>query len=86
MSNTEWPDSFDLDTPADVTQRIKAFIQDELAKLKAFDGKRAEWEAIALLPFIDEKLLLSAVAVADTKLNEKEKARNILSEDTYYRP
>ena len=43
MSNTEWPNNFNLDAPADVTQRIKTFIQDELAKLKEFDQKRAQW-------------------------------------------
>ena len=52
------------------------------------NGKRAEWEAIALLPFIDEERLLSAVRAIDEAglLTEEEKARNVLGEDVYYRP
>jgi len=50
------------------------------------NGKRAEWEAIALLPFIDEKRLLAAVADIDDQLSEAEQARNVLGEDLHYRP
>ena len=50
------------------------------------NGKRAEWEAIALLPFIDERRLLSAVEAIDGSLSEVERARNVLGEDIYYRP
>ena len=48
------------------------------------NGKRAEWEAIALLPFIDERRLLGAVRAIESTLTEAERARNVLTEDTYY--
>ena len=52
------------------------------------NGKRAEWEAIALLPFIDEQRLLAAVRAIDESgaLTEAEKARNVLGDDLYYQP
>jgi len=52
------------------------------------NGKRAEWEAIALLPFIDAKRLLAAVDTINESggLSEAEKVRNILGDDLYYRP
>ena len=50
------------------------------------NGKRAEWEAIALLPFIDERRLLGAVRAIDEKLSDKERARNVLTEDIWYKP
>ena len=50
------------------------------------NGKRAEWEAIALLPFIDEVRLLGSVRAIDEKLTEAERARNVLGDDLYYRP
>ena len=51
------------------------------------NGKRAEWEAIALLPFIDESRLLGATNAIDTSgvLSEAEQARNVLGEDLPYR-
>ena len=51
------------------------------------NGKRAEWEAIALLPFIDETRLLAAVdaIAADGGLTEYEQKRNVLGGDLYYR-
>ena len=48
------------------------------------NGKRAEWEAIALLPFIDEKRLLGAVYAIEENLTAEEKARNVLNEDIWY--
>ena len=50
------------------------------------NGKRAEWEAIALLPFIDESRLLGATNAIDTSgvLSEAEQARNVLGEDLPY--
>ena len=50
------------------------------------NGKRAEWEAIALLPFIDEARLLPAVAAIEGQLSEEELRRNVLGEDLYYKP
>ncbi|KAL1508536.1 hypothetical protein AB1Y20_004635 [Prymnesium parvum] len=51
------------------------------------NGKRQEWEAIALLPFIDEVRLLKAVAQIDgARLTEAEHARNVLGHDLYYSP
>ena len=58
------------------------------ARGAAQNGKRAEWEAIALLPFIDEVRLLEAVRDIDAKdlLTESEKERNIIGRDIYYPP
>ena len=52
------------------------------------NGKRAEWEAIALLPFIDEARLLSAVRAIEEsgQLTEAERARNAHGEDLYWLP
>ena len=52
------------------------------------NGKRADWEAIALLPFINQPRLLAAVHAIDQsgKLTEAERARNVLGEDLIYRP
>lgn len=41
------------------------------------NGKKMEWEAVVLIPFIDEKRLLSAMAKCDSELTPEEKARNI---------
>jgi len=50
------------------------------------NGKRAEWEAIALLPFIDERRLLGAVHAIDESgvLTDAERARNVNRRDVYY--
>jgi len=50
------------------------------------NGKRAEWEAVALLPFIDEVRLLGAVRSIDESgvLTEEERNRNINRRDVYY--
>lgn len=50
------------------------------------NGKRAEWEAVALLPFIDEQRLLSAVHAIDEsgELTEAERTRNINRRDVYF--
>ncbi len=50
------------------------------------NGKRNDWEAVALLPFIDEARLLAAVDSVKHQLTEAELARNINSEDVYYKP
>ncbi|XP_012226430.1 5'-3' exoribonuclease 1 [Linepithema humile] len=40
------------------------------------NGKRQEWEAVVLIPFIDERLLLAAMQPHLTKLTTEEQARN----------
>lgn len=40
------------------------------------NGKKQEWEAVVLIPFIDEKLLLAAMQPHLSKLTMEEKARN----------
>ncbi|XP_039303025.1 5'-3' exoribonuclease 1 isoform X3 [Solenopsis invicta] len=40
------------------------------------NGKRQEWEAVVLIPFIDEKLLLSAMQPHLSRLTMEEQARN----------
>jgi len=52
------------------------------------NGKRAEWEAIALLPFIDEVRLLAAVSAPSvtSRLTESELARNVRQYDSYFEP
>ena len=52
------------------------------------NGKRAEWEAVALLPFIDEVRLLGATKAIDASegLTEAERARNVIGHDLYYNP
>ncbi|XP_070609455.1 5'-3' exoribonuclease 1 isoform X3 [Erythrolamprus reginae] len=44
------------------------------------NGKQQEWEAVVLIPFIDEKLLLEAMAPCNKLLNAEEKQRNRHSE------
>lgn len=40
------------------------------------NGKKAEWEAITLIPFIDEDRLVSAMKECHKDLTPEEKARN----------
>lgn len=40
------------------------------------NGKVQEWEAVVLIPFIDEKVLLSAMEPLSSKLSSEEKSRN----------
>jgi len=50
------------------------------------NGKTKDWEAVALLPFIDEARLLAACDSVRDQLTEAELARNKNSEDIYYIP
>ena len=45
------------------------------------NGKKMPWQAIALLPFIDEKRLLETTRAQYPKLTESEKSRNVRNED-----
>lgn len=40
------------------------------------NGKKQEWEAVVLIPFIDEKKLLCAMKPCVERLSEEEKNRN----------
>lgn len=41
------------------------------------NGKKQEWEAVVLIPFIDEKLLLEEMKAKENLLNRNEVERNI---------
>lgn len=41
------------------------------------NGKKQEWEAVVLIPFIDENRLLSAMEICNKELNQEECSRNI---------
>lgn len=45
------------------------------------NGKKMAWQGIALLPFIDEKRLLSAMATKYPGLSDEEAARNAVGDD-----
>uniref|UniRef100_A0A1A7XG93 5'-3' exoribonuclease 1 n=3 Tax=Iconisemion striatum TaxID=60296 RepID=A0A1A7XG93_9TELE len=48
------------------------------------NGKQQEWEAVVLIPFIDERCLLAAMEPFNYKLTNEEKARNRHSECDLY--
>lgn len=48
------------------------------------NGKQQEWEAVVLIPFIDEKCLLAAMEPYNEKLTKAEKARNRHTECAVY--
>lgn len=48
------------------------------------NGKQQEWEAVVLIPFIDEKQLLGAMEPYNEKLTKAEKARNRHTECSVY--
>ncbi|MED6284330.1 5'-3' exoribonuclease 1, partial [Characodon lateralis] len=48
------------------------------------NGKQQEWEAVVLIPFIDETCLLAAMEPFTNKLTKEEKARNRHSECAMY--
>lgn len=41
------------------------------------NGKKQEWEAVVLIPFIDEKLLLKEMRIKENLLSKNEIERNI---------
>jgi len=45
------------------------------------NGKHKEWQGVALLPFIDEKRLLEAMAEKDPLLSEEEQRMNEQGDD-----
>ncbi|PRT54494.1 5'-3' exoribonuclease 1 [Wickerhamiella sorbophila] len=45
------------------------------------NGKKADWEAVVLIPFIDEKRLIDALTPRENRLTEAERARNIYGSD-----
>ncbi|XP_028282686.1 5'-3' exoribonuclease 1 isoform X2 [Parambassis ranga] len=48
------------------------------------NGKQQEWEAVVLIPFIDERCLLAAMDPCNHKLTKEEKARNHHTECAVY--
>ncbi|KAJ0058968.1 hypothetical protein NL108_003310, partial [Boleophthalmus pectinirostris] len=48
------------------------------------NGKQQEWEAVVLIPFIDERRLLAAMEPCNEKLTKAEKARNRHTECAVY--
>ncbi|KAL6054122.1 5'-3' exoribonuclease 2 [Balamuthia mandrillaris] len=48
------------------------------------NGKRYTWQAVALLPFIDEDRLLSAMKVIERSFSEEEKSRNQMGNHLLY--
>ncbi|XP_068197322.1 5'-3' exoribonuclease 1 [Antennarius striatus] len=48
------------------------------------NGKQQEWEAVVLIPFIDERCLLAAMEPCNNKLTKEEKARNCHTECAVY--
>lgn len=40
------------------------------------NGKQQEWEAVVLIPFIDEKRLVDAMRECEPRLSDEEKRRN----------
>ncbi|XP_074544570.1 5'-3' exoribonuclease 1 isoform X1 [Halichoeres trimaculatus] len=48
------------------------------------NGKQQEWEAVVLIPFIDERCLLAAMEPYNDKLTKAEKARNCHTECAVY--
>ncbi|XP_077580740.1 5'-3' exoribonuclease 1 [Stigmatopora nigra] len=48
------------------------------------NGKQQEWEAVVLIPFIDERCLLAAMDLCNSKLTKEETARNHHTECALY--
>jgi 5'-3' exonuclease len=50
------------------------------------NGKRNEWEGVALLPFVDETRLIAAVEANAPRLSPAEAERNVPKREETYRP
>jgi 5'-3' exoribonuclease 2 len=48
------------------------------------NGEKMKWKAIALLPFIDEKRLLTAMKTRESQLSDDERQRNEFGQDILY--
>ncbi|KAM6989495.1 5'-3' exoribonuclease 1 isoform 2-T2 [Tautogolabrus adspersus] len=48
------------------------------------NGKQQEWEAVVLIPFIDERCLLAAMELCNHQLTKEERARNCHTECAVY--
>jgi 5'-3' exoribonuclease 2 len=48
------------------------------------NGKKLAWQGVALLPFIDEKRLLDAMAPEYPKLKDEEERRNCLGNNVIF--
>ncbi|XP_020484974.2 5'-3' exoribonuclease 1 [Labrus bergylta] len=48
------------------------------------NGKQQEWEAVVLIPFIDERCLLAAMELCNHQLTNQERARNCHTECAVY--
>jgi len=49
------------------------------------NGKQQDWEAVVLIPFIDEKRLLKAMGSVESKLTAEERSRNVHGPCLIYR-
>ena len=48
------------------------------------NGKRYDWQGVALLPFVDEQRLLPALKERNSLLTDEEKERNVIGPDRYF--
>ena len=49
------------------------------------NGKQQDWEAVVLIPFINEKNLIAAMNTVESRLTAEERARNIHGPCLIYR-
>ncbi|KAK9681238.1 Xrn1 helical domain [Popillia japonica] len=66
----------------DENSLIKSYYPEEFET--DLNGKKAEWEAVVLIPFIDEEKLLNAMAECNLKLTPEEVKRNSHGPMTIY--
>ncbi|KAG5439477.1 hypothetical protein PCANB_002051 [Pneumocystis canis] len=75
------PEAF-ADLMTDETSPIRDFYPEDFEL--DMDDKKASWEAIAKIPFIDEKRLLNAIKVKEPLLTDEEKKRNTFGHNIKY--
>ncbi|EEP82353.1 5'-3' exoribonuclease 2 [Uncinocarpus reesii 1704] len=80
-SNHAIPDIF-RDLMSDPASEIIDFYPEDFPI--DLNGKKFAWQGVALLPFIDEKRLLAAMAKRYHRLTEAERARNEMGRDTLF--